>query len=399
MPSSHRSTTRAGASSFHDQETELLPVIDQGPREFEFFDNEPAEDPAEPLWVADRETRHHRDVTFRRSEPGRTRGGARKGRQRLQTLAALGVVAAVLVVAAVGWSLSAAHSSSSAAEARPTVAAKTVTGKPKKKSKAKRSTSRKTASASTKSSLKVASATKKSVSATKVAPSATSGAKTAAASSMSLASVTHGSIVVIDAGHQGHGDSALEPIGPGSSAKKPKVADGASGQYAPHDESQVNLAVALKLQRTLTARGVKVIMVRTSQNVNISNSQRAAIANKAHAALFVRLHCDGISDSSKHGFSTLIPEKNKWTGPILSASARAGRIVQRDTLAATGARDAGVVQRSDLSGFNWSKVPTVLVEMGFMSNRSEDRALTTGSYQQKIASGLANGVVEYLKSR
>ena len=91
MPSSHRSTTRAGASSFHDQETELLPVIDQGPREFEFFDNEPAEDPAEPLWVADRETRHHRDVTFRRSEPGHTRGGARNGRQRLQTLAALGV--------------------------------------------------------------------------------------------------------------------------------------------------------------------------------------------------------------------------------------------------------------------------------------------------------------------
>jgi N-acetylmuramoyl-L-alanine amidase len=144
---------------------------------------------------------------------------------------------------------------------------------------------------------------------------------------------------------------------------------------------------------------VKVVMVRTSQNVNISNSQRAAIANKAHAALFIRLHCDGISDGAKHGFSTLIPAKNQWTGPIMTASAKAGRIVQRDALSATGAADAGVVQRSDLSGFNWSKVPTVLVEMGFMSNRAEDKALTTGSYQQKLATGLANGVVDYLKSR
>ena len=68
-------------------------------------------------------------------------------------------------------------------------------------------------------------------------------------------------------------------------------------------------------------------------------------------------------------------------------------------LAATGAANAGIVQRSDLSGFNWSKVPTVLVEMGFMSNRAEDKALTTGSYQQKLAVGLANGVVDYLKTR
>jgi len=176
------------------------------------------------------------------------------------------------------------------------------------------------------------------------------------------------------------------------------VSDGASGSHAPHAESEVNLEVALKLRTELQARGVKVIMVRTSQNVNISNSQRAAIANNAHAALFIRLHCDGIGNSSTHGFSTLIPASNHWTGPIVSSSARAGAIVQSAALKATGARNAGVVQRGDLSGFNWAKVPTVLVEMGFMSNSAEDAALTSAGYQHKLATGLANGVVQYLKS-
>jgi N-acetylmuramoyl-L-alanine amidase len=153
------------------------------------------------------------------------------------------------------------------------------------------------------------------------------------------------------------------------------------------------------LRKALQARGVKVVMVRTTQNVDISNSQRAAIANKAHAALFIRLHCDGISDSSVHGFSTLVPAKNRWTAPIVSASVKAGRIVQAAAVKATGAADRGVVNRGDLSGFNWSKVPTVLVEMGFMSNRAEDRKLASSAYQNELANGLANGVVRYLKVR
>jgi N-acetylmuramoyl-L-alanine amidase len=211
--------------------------------------------------------------------------------------------------------------------------------------------------------------------------------------------VSSGQVVVIDAGHQAHGDSSLEPIGPGSSSKKPKVADGASGSHSPRDESAVNLAVALKLRTALQARGVKVIMVRTSQDVNISNSQRAAIANKAKAALFVRLHCDGIGNSSTNGFTTLVPASNAWTAPIVSASSKAGHLVQSAAIKATGARDAGVVSRGDLSGFNWSKVPTVLVEMGFMSNSAEDAKLTSSAYQQKLAAGIADGTVQYLKSR
>ncbi len=207
-------------------------------------------------------------------------------------------------------------------------------------------------------------------------------------------------VVVIDAGHQGRADTSLEPIGPGATEKKPKVAGGATGAASPHvRESEVNLQVALRLQQALESRGVKVIMVRTSEDVNVANSERAAVANSANAALFVRLHCDGADNPSTHGLSTLIPASNQWTAPIVTQSALAGKAVHRAVIASTGATDRGVVNRGDLSGFNWSKVPTILVEMGFMSNAAENKRLTTSSYQQKLAEGLAAGVVAYLGSR
>ena len=220
------------------------------------------------------------------------------------------------------------------------------------------------------------------------APPATAPAKTST-----------GQVVVIDAGHQAKGDSSLEPIGPGSSQKKPKVAGGASGVVTHNPESLINLQVALKLKRDLESRGIKVVMIRETQDVNIANSQRAKIANDAHAALFIRLHCDGSKDQSQQGLSTLVPGTNAWTGPIVSESKRAGGYVHRAVIAATGAKDRGGVNRGDLSGFNWSTVPTVLVEMGFLSSPVEDRKLATSAYQAQLARGLATGIEDYLKTK
>ena len=208
-----------------------------------------------------------------------------------------------------------------------------------------------------------------------------------------------GSVVCIDAGHQGLGDSTLEPIGPGSTTRKASVSSGTSGVATKVHESVVNLEVAKLLRSELEARGVRVVMVRVSEKVDIPNSGRAHIANAAKADLFVRLHCDGTTNRSTHGFSTLVPAKNQWTAPILSASKSAGRLIHAAAITATGAADRGVVTRSDLSGFNWSTVPTVLVEMGFMSNSAEDRELNNAAYQEKLARGLADGVVEYLRSK
>jgi N-acetylmuramoyl-L-alanine amidase len=205
--------------------------------------------------------------------------------------------------------------------------------------------------------------------------------------------------VVIDAGHQKQGDSSLEPIGPGASERKAKVAGGARGVATRNPEGEITLAVAKRLRTELESRGVKVIMVRTKQDVNIANSKRAKIANDANADVFIRLHCDGSGSSSTYGLSTLIPGKNQWTGPIVAESKKAGRLVHDAVIASTGANDRGLKSRTDLSGFNWSKVPTVLVEMGFMSNPAEDRKLATEAYQKKLAAGMASGIVKYLESK
>ena len=94
----------------------------------------------------------------------------------------------------------------------------------------------------------------------------------------------------------------------------------------------------------------------------------------------------------------MVPAKNTWTGPIVAPSAKAGKAIHAAALKTTGAKDRGIVSTSEMSGFNWSKVPAVIVEMGMMSNAAEDRLLSSATYQQKLATGISNGVVTYLNS-
>lgn len=205
-------------------------------------------------------------------------------------------------------------------------------------------------------------------------------------------------VVAIDAGHQGRGDSSLEAIGPGSSTRKAKVTGGAVGTVTRQAESELNLKVALKAKRLFEAQGAKVVMVRTTQEVNVSNIERAQIANRANADLFIRIHADS-AGSGESGVKTLVPGKNQWSGTTYDPSRRAAAKVQPLLATATGFPDDGIVERNDLTGFNWSKVPTYLVEMGFLSNASEDRALASDAVRERIAQAIVEGSMSYLRSR
>jgi N-acetylmuramoyl-L-alanine amidase len=110
----------------------------------------------------------------------------------------------------------------------------------------------------------------------------------------------------------------------------------------------------------------------------------------------LRIHADGASDSSRHGVATLYPALHRgWTDDIYSSSLRAARVVQHATVAATGARDIGLIPRSDLTGFNWADVPAILVETGFVSNPAERRLLQSSAYQWKVARGFTAGVAAF----
>ena len=113
-------------------------------------------------------------------------------------------------------------------------------------------------------------------------------------------------VIVIDAGHQTRAMSATEPIGPGSSQRKAKVTGGASGCVTHLPEYKLNLQVAKKLQKELVNRGYKVIMVRTKNNVRMSNVQRAKVANKYKADAFIRIHANSAGSSSVKGALTIV---------------------------------------------------------------------------------------------
>lgn len=216
------------------------------------------------------------------------------------------------------------------------------------------------------------------------------------------ASSGSGSTICIDAGHQAKANTGQEAIGPGSSEKKAKVTDGTVGKYTHKKESVINLSVAKKLKTLLTHRGYKVVMTRESQNVNLSNQQRAAIANQARADLTIRIHCDG--DTSGSGFFVIVPSgSNKFlSSSIVKNSKKLADALIPKIKSATGEHTStisrysgGISYRDDLTGTNWSKSPTALVEMGEMTNKSDDEKLASSDFQEKMAKGMADGVDSY----
>jgi N-acetylmuramoyl-L-alanine amidase len=187
----------------------------------------------------------------------------------------------------------------------------------------------------------------------------------------------------------------VEPIGPGSRVRKIKDGGGASG------EAPVALAIAVRARKLLLARGYRVAMTRTGPTIRLGdgngNIARARFCNRRHAALMVRIHADGSTDRSLHGASTLVPAFHRgWTDDIYARSLRAGRAMQAAVTRSTGAANRGIVQRSDLTGFNWANVPAILVETGFMTNPTESQRLKTGAYQQRVAAGITRGVAAFV---
>lgn len=209
-----------------------------------------------------------------------------------------------------------------------------------------------------------------------------------------------GKKVAIDPGHQAKGNSEQEPIGPGASQTKAKVASGTSGRTTGVAEYELNLAVALKLKEELANRGYEVFMIRESHDVNISNAERAKMAAESGGDILIRIHANGSENSGVSGALTMAPSQANpyMEGSMVQQCQKLSKEIIEAFCEATGANNQGVYQTDEMSGLNWCTIPATIVEMGYMTNPEEDTRMQTEEYQELMVQGMANGIDRYFAS-
>jgi N-acetylmuramoyl-L-alanine amidase len=177
-----------------------------------------------------------------------------------------------------------------------------------------------------------------------------------------------GRIIVIDAGHGG--------TDPGTMNGK---------TY----EKNIVLSVAQKVKQKLASAGAKVIMTRES-DVYKTLEERVQIAKNNYAELFVSIHVNSAS-SSASGTETYYDTSKNPNGYESYLLAKA---IQQQIVNNAGMKDRGV-KDYDFYVIRNNTVPSVLVELGFITNSSDYQKLTSDNYQNIFAQSIYNGIVQY----
>ena len=207
-------------------------------------------------------------------------------------------------------------------------------------------------------------------------------------------------MVAIDASHQG-ADADLteeEPVGPGSETMTKGFSEGISGTATGLEENELNLEVAAKLKDILEERGYEVFMTREDADTQLSEVERAELVNASDAQILISLHANGGDDSSERGACAQAPSyENPYITDtdLVKKSNALGDIVLQAYCDKTGLTDKGLYNIDSRAQINWSKIPVIVLEMGFMSNTEDDTYMAEDTNQQKMAEGIADGIDLY----
>ena len=154
-------------------------------------------------------------------------------------------------------------------------------------------------------------------------------------------------------------------------------------------ESDLNLQIAKKIESKLKSRGIDVKMSRSS-DIYYSLSERAEMANDYGADAFVSIHQNSAESASANGIETYYNRNKEEEKPLSND-------VQTQVINKTGATNRGV-KNAEFTVLVKSNMISALVECGFISNESEVKNLSDSDYQDKLATGIADGIENYLKS-
>lgn len=155
-------------------------------------------------------------------------------------------------------------------------------------------------------------------------------------------------------------------------------------------EKDINLAVAKKTKALLSEAGYKVKMTR-EDDTYAALSDRVAFANRRNAKVFVSIHCNSSEDGSGNGIETFYAESKNWNSEKLAES------IQTNIVNATGAKDREV-KTADYAVILGTDMSAALVEVGFLTDKNERTLLQNEDYQQKLAEGISEGILDYLSA-
>ncbi len=185
-----------------------------------------------------------------------------------------------------------------------------------------------------------------------------------------------GYTIAIDAGHGGYDSGAV----------------GVTGVK----EKDVNLAIASKVGQILSQNGINVVYTRPDDNVPGPNvtadlQHRCDIANNAKADYFVCIHNNSFSNPSVHGIETLYQTSN-------TDSQKLAQAIQSALVGELSSSDRGIKDGNWLYISHHNNMPTVLTEVGFLTNPTEESNLNNSAYQARAANAIVKGILSFLKS-
>ena len=189
-------------------------------------------------------------------------------------------------------------------------------------------------------------------------------------------------VIVVDAGH----------------GKPDEGAQSSNGTT----EAETNLRIALKLQTLLEQSGATVILTRSDENAiydldkttlrqkKISDiHNRVKIGNESSADIFVSIHLNKIPQSQYYGWQCFYKQNDeKSTNLAKSIQANLNDAIQKENKRVAMKLDSVYIMKH-------VEIPISIVECGFLSNPEEEAKLLTDEYQDKLAWGIYNGIMDY----
>lgn len=206
-------------------------------------------------------------------------------------------------------------------------------------------------------------------------------------------------VIVLDPSRQECAISAEEEaIGPGASEEKHKYTKNGQGAYSGQSEADLCLQVAKKARDELQDKGYKVFLTREDNDTLLSNTERSQIANKYKADVFVRINANSDKNGEKNGSFCIIPsEDNPYISSMYGECRRLAESLIGTYCEETGMANGGCMERDDNIGINWSNMPVTVLELGYLTNQSDDYKMEKENFRDQMAEGLAKGIAKYLE--